>query len=656
MQVEPVLNTPSSAGRPPSPVLTLHTIASYSRCYSTFCAGRVWQAWGGTLMRSEAYEDNRRFAEIGPELGDAIGALRFRHLIALSHDAFVETDGDGVVVEWSPQAEAMFGWSAAEAVGRPADEFWIPSRLVQRYHESLRTMRPGDLVTRRGARFMHRDGFEVHASTGAYMVEEGGVVRIGGFARDLSAERAAEEALAHAYLHDSLTGLPNRTLFTYRLAYALARGQGQPGQVAVLILDLDRFKAINDALGHEVGDEVLVAVAGRIVEADGAAEVIARLGGDEFLVLFDGDGAESAAVAFSQRVLSALAEPFAVGGTEVFVTASVGIATTSSSVGEATPLLSDADSAMYEAKQRGGNSYRVFGESLRVEVLDRLTTEHALHHALERRELRLHYQPVVDILAGRPVAVEALIRWQHPEHGLVAPNRFIPVAEESGLIIPIGTWVLHEACDQLRRWRSTGVLEQVDSGRRIGSSADRRRRIPGPNAMFGTTVEVNLSARQIDHAGLVDTVESILRATGVAPANLTLEITESALMTDAAGALTVLRALKDLGVTLAIDDFGTGYSSLSYLQRFPLDILKIDKSFVDGLGSQSGGAEIVGAVVNLAHSLGMQVIAEGVETEAQLDELRRLSCDFAQGFLFSKPVPASDLAGYTGSRAEPLAG
>ena len=390
--------------------------------------------------------------------------------------------------------------------------------------------------------------------------------------------------------------------------------------MAVLVLDLDRFKAINDALGHEVGDEVLVAVAKRLDAQDGPAQVIARLGGDEFLILFDGDDAEKDAVAFSQSVLHALATPIAAGGAEVFITASIGIACTTPHVTESTPLLSNADAAMYQAKKRGGGGVEVFGEAMRVRVLDRMNTEHSLHRALERSELRLFYQPVVEVAGRTTMGAEALLRWEHPEHGLVGPNRFIPVAEESGLIIPIGAWVLHEAC-------CAAALLAVGPARRPGG-----------------TVEVNLSARQIDHPDIVATIERILSETGLDPAGLTLKITESALMGDAPSALRVLRALKNLGVTLAIDDFGTGYSSLSYLQRFPLDILKIDKSFVDELDQDAGGAEIVAAVVKLAHALGLEVVAEGVESERQLDCLQRLECDFAQGYLFSRPVPAHELA------------
>ncbi|HXQ62778.1 MAG TPA: EAL domain-containing protein [Acidimicrobiales bacterium] len=553
----------------------------------------------------------------------ARSGARLKHLLDLARDAFVETDADAVLTEWNRQAELLFGWSRDEVLGRPVSEFLVPERFLNRFNDDLAMARAAAGTTERTRpremKLLHREGHEVQVSVTAYIMGSGDDLRIGGFLHDRHEEKAAEEALAHAYLYDSLTGLPNRTLFTYRLAYALAKGKGSPGSTALLVLDLDRFKAINDALGHEVGDEVLVAVSGRLVAANGTAEVVARLGGDEFLVLFDGEDAVGEAEAFSERVLEALSIPIAAGTGEVFITASIGIASTSECVTEATPLLSNADAAMYQAKTRGGGSVEVFGEAMRVRVLDRMNTEHSLHRALERSELRLFYQPVVEIKGSRAVGVEALLRWDHPDQGLVTPNRFIPVAEESGLIIPIGAWVLQEACRQLRRW-------QV---KRYGG--------------LQGAVEVNLSARQVDDPHIVSTVEHILTETGLSPAHLTLEITESALMNDAASALGVLRALKELGVTLAIDDFGTGYSSLSYLQRFPLDILKIDKTFVDELGLAPEGSEIVAAVIKLAHALGLKVIAEGVESERQLSELERLDCDFAQGYLFSRPVPAHEL-------------
>ncbi len=564
-----------------------------------------------------------RHHHLDEELSSRRLRAQLRHVLDMSRDAFVETDRDGVVTEWNRQAELLLGWSRDEVFGRCITEFLVPDHHVGRTLHDLESaksaMRGLDRTWPRALRLLHQEGHEIEVSGTAYVVGSGEDLRIGGFVHDESEGRAAEAALAHAYLHDSLTGLPNRTLFTYRLAYALAKPDRLDGSIAVLVLDLDRFKEINEALGHEIGDEVLVAVARRLEGADGRAAVIARLGGDEFLALFDGDDAESDAVGFSHRALRALGRPIATGDDEIFLTASVGIACTTPHVREATPLLSNADAAMYQAKRKGGGAVEVFGEAMRLRVLDRMHTEHLLHRALERSELRLFYQPVVDIGGEQPVGVEALLRWAHPEHGLVAPDRFIPVAEESGLIIPIGAWVLRQACDQLRAWHDD--------------------RAGGPRR----SVEVNLSARQIDDPEIVATVERVLDVTGVAPEHLTLEITESALMRDTTVASRVLDALKALGVTLAIDDFGTGYSSLSHLQRFPLDILKIDKSFVDELGAGRSGTEIVAAVVKLAHALGLQVIAEGVETEQQLAVLKSLDCDFAQGYLFSRPMPASEL-------------
>jgi diguanylate cyclase (GGDEF)-like protein/PAS domain S-box-containing protein len=552
---------------------------------------------------------------------------RFEQVVSESRDAFIEVDGRGMITEWNTRAEEILGWERHEVVGRPITDSIVSIDYVRAvfgesddfYHDMLH--RTGRVALWQELELRHKDGHPVVASGTMFLTACGDDYRIGGFIHDLADEKKAEEALAHAYLHDPLTGLPNRALFSYQLAYAAARFRSAPGSVSVVLLDFNRFKAINDSLGHEVGDGILVAAAQRLTEADGGADLVARFGGDEFLALFErpAGGAHAAAMHFVERAFSSLDEPFVVDGTEVFLTASVGVSVTTTDTNEASVLLSNAEAAMYQAKQSGGCSVETFGESMRIEVRDRMSTEHSLHRALERSELMLHYQPVVEVDGARTVGVEALVRWSHPELGLIAPYRFIPVAEDSGLIIPIGAWVIEEACRQLRDWQQVGRT--------------------GP---YGT-VDVNLSARQIDHPEIVETVERILATTGLPPENLTLEITESALMRDGAAALQVLKALKGLGVSLAIDDFGTGYSSLSYLQRFPLDVLKVDKSFVDELGVSPEGEEIVLAVINLAHALGLEVVAEGVETERQLEVLQRLHCDFAQGYLFSKPVSAADL-------------
>jgi diguanylate cyclase (GGDEF)-like protein/PAS domain S-box-containing protein len=552
---------------------------------------------------------------------------RFEQVVAESRDAFIEVDGRSVVTEWNARAEEVLGWERHEVVGRPITDSILSYKYARSIFGDMDSIyfdmmhRTGRAAVGQEVEFLHRDGHMVLVSGTMFLTGFGEDYRVGGFVHDLTEEKKAEEALAHAYLHDPLTGLPNRALFSYQLAYAVVRSGSVSGSVAVVLLDLNRFKEINDSLGHEVGDGILVSVAQRLQAIDAGAELVARFGGDEFLALFESPTGEAhrKAMHFVERVIAELDEPFAHEGSEIFLTASVGISVTTADISEATTLLANAEAAMYQAKQGGGSHVETFGESMRIEVRERMNTEHSLHRALERSELMLHYQPVVEVDGARTVGVEALLRWCHPEQGIIAPYRFIPVAEDSGLIIPIGAWVIGEACRQLRDWQQVGRT--------------------GPRG----TVDVNLSARQIDHPEIVETVECILSMTGLPPENLTLEITESALMKDAASALGVLRALKDIGVSLAIDDFGTGYSSLSYLQRFPLDVLKVDKSFVDELGVSQEGEEIVLAVINLAHALGLEVVAEGVETEQQLDVLRRLHCDFAQGYLFSRPVSAADL-------------
>jgi diguanylate cyclase (GGDEF)-like protein len=422
-------------------------------------------------------------------------------------------------------------------------------------------------------------------------------------------------------LTDPVTGLPDRDHFEEALTDALARPGLCAGTVAVVLVGLERFEAVGATLGSASCDQVLMAAAGRLRRVAGDASLVARSTGDEFLALIDNGSqdAHARASAFAERARRALSLPFDVAGTEVFLGASVGVALNTFGADTAPSLLANAGSAVFQARSGGGERTETYGESMRIQLIDQMSTEHSLHRALERSELMLHYQPVVELTSTTTVGVEALVRWQHPDRGLMAPCRFIPVAEESGLIVPIGAWVLEEACRQLRHWHHRDVSAGQGS------------------------IEVNLSARQIDDPRIVPTVEGILARTGLPPEYLTLEITESALMEDAAAALGVLDALKELGVLLAIDDFGTGYSSLSYLQHLPLDLLKLDRSFVAGLGTSADTETIVAAVIELAHALGLQVVAEGVETTQQLELLRSFECDLAQGFLFSKALPASEI-------------
>ncbi len=423
--------------------------------------------------------------------------------------------------------------------------------------------------------------------------------------------------LAHQAFHDSLTGLPNRVLLLDRLEHALARATRHRNRNAVLFLDLDGFKVVNDSLGHHVGDQLLVAVAERLRVYSRPGDTVARLGGDEFAFLLEDIADQSDAVRVAERITDALRASFAVSGREVHATASVGIVISGAGGDDPARLLRDADVAMYRAKAKGKARYEVFDARMGADALRRLEAEADLRQAIERREFRVYYQPRVEIVSGHIVGMEALVRWDHPRRGLLSPAEFIPLAEETGLILPIGRRVLAEACGQARAWRD---------------------RYPGDPRLL---MSVNLSVRQFQHPDLVEEITQVLRETGLAAGSLKLEITESVLMEDAAANTIMLRRLEALGVRLEIDDFGTGYSSLGYLKRFPVDVLKIDRSFVAGLGRDPEDTAIVQAMISLAHTLGLAVTAEGVETTDQLACLRDMGCELGQGYLFSEPLPSA---------------
>jgi diguanylate cyclase (GGDEF)-like protein len=430
-----------------------------------------------------------------------------------------------------------------------------------------------------------------------------------------AAEREKLEAqLRHRAFYDSLTGLPNRALFLDRVGHALARGERLGHEIAVLFVDLDRFKVVNDSLGHGAGDQLLVEVGDRLRGCLRQSDTIARLGGDEFTVLLEGASATSDAVTAAERILTTLRAPFTIEGQETYASASVGIAGGLAAASGKRDLLREADIALYKAKSAGRGRFAVYDPRMSHVPGEYLHLESDLHRAIERDELRLHYQPIFNLRSSEITGVEALLRWEHPEKGMISPADFIPLAEDTGLIVPIGKWVLERACQQLREWRDQDLVKR------------------------NMVVSVNLSARQLQDPGLISDVQRIVLSTGIDPQVLQLEITESVVMQDPEAMVAKLEALKGLGIKLAVDDFGTGYSSLAYLKRFPIDVLKIDRAFVSGLGSVGQDSAIVQTVVGLARALGMRTTAEGIEERSQWDRLEQLGCESGQGFIFSRPL------------------
>jgi diguanylate cyclase (GGDEF)-like protein/PAS domain S-box-containing protein len=443
---------------------------------------------------------------------------------------------------------------------------------------------------------------------------EGRAVRLVGTHADITGRKEAESRLLHQAIHDALTGLPNRMAFMERLERSLERTRrARDYSFAVLFVDIDRFKLVNESLGHVIGDQLLVALSKRLTAALRPGDMVAHLGGDEFAVLVDRIHADLASTQVARRIQKDLAQPFDLGAREVFVSASIGIALSTAGYLRPEDMLHDADSAMHRAKARGSGRFEMFDREMHARSLARLQLETDLRRALERREFRLHYQPIVALPTGRISGFEALLRWQHPERGLLPPADFLSVAEETGLIVPIGSWVLHEACGQARAWQNRF----------------------GPDAL---TMSANLASTNFAQSDVIQAVEQALLQTGFPGRHLKLELTESAIMKDLEAVVRVLLALKKMEIGLHIDDFGTGYSSLSYLHSLPTDTLKVDRSFVGGMEERLGDVVIVRSIVELAHNLDRQVVAEGVETAVQLDQLRALDCEFGQGFFFSRPL------------------
>jgi diguanylate cyclase (GGDEF)-like protein/PAS domain S-box-containing protein len=524
------------------------------------------------------------------------------------------------LVYFSPRWKAMLGWQENEVGDTPEEWFGrIHDADRARVKEEIAAHQQGSTPHFESEhRMLHKDGsFRWVLNRGLSVCDASGkTLRMAGSQTDITERKVS----------DPLTGLPNRLLFIDRLGRLIQHTKRRKDHLfAVLFLDLDRFKMVNDGLGHLIGDQLLLGVANRLekclrstdtVARLGESFTLARLGGDEFTVLLDDLKDSGDAKRVAKRLMKVLAPPFILGGKEVFTSVSIGIALSDSSYEQAEDMLRDADTAMYRAKSLGKARFEVFDADMRAGVMARLQLETDLRGAIEREEFRNFYQPIVALESGRIVGFEALLRWQHPTRGMVGPAEFIPVAEETGLIRELGWWNLREACRQMGQWRASA------------------------NGLDDLTISVNLSAKQFLQPNLVENISKLLRELELPPEALKLEITESTVMTDPSGAVKMLQQIKSLGIRLAIDDFGTGYSSLSYLHRFPLDTLKIDRSFIGNLRHDGEGMEIARTILPLANNLGLDVVAEGVETIDQVDLLKKLQCKYAQGFYFSRPLSA----------------
>jgi diguanylate cyclase (GGDEF)-like protein/PAS domain S-box-containing protein len=544
----------------------------------------------------------------------------------------LDSIGDGVmytdmwcrVTYLNGVAERMTGWTRDQANGQLAQE-------VLRVVDSA-TGKPArnvmELAIRDNATvaltpnciLLRRDGVETAIEDSAAPIHDrsGAVTGAVMVFHDVTSVRALSHKMAHLAHHDSLTDLPNRLLFNDRLSHAIVLAQRHRRKLAVLFLDVDRFKHVNDSLGHRIGDRLLQAVAQRLLGCVRRSDTVSRQGGDEFVVLLpEVDDAQDGAVS-AEKMLQAVSEPYCIDQHELRVTASIGIVVFPDDGADADTLLKHADIAMYHAKEQGRNNYRFFEPELNIRVLERQALESGLRRALENQELMLHYQPKMNLQSGAIVGVEAFLRWHHPQRGLILPSQFVPIAEACGRIVPIGRWVLREACSQIKAWRRAGMPPM--------------------------RIAVNISGPELREKDFVSSLREILADTGVAAGDLELELTESVLIQDTTFAVEILRSLKSLNVRLALDDFGTGCSSLSHLKRFPIDILKIDSSFVRELPTDANASSIVGAVIGMGRNLGMQVVAEGVESREQLKCLKQLGCPQGQGYYFGEPVAAAQFA------------
>ena len=609
--------------------VTRYQVFAIALIASLVLLGLVWLAFAGAsrllgrqnrLLRQRAATEQMLMADVRRS------EERFRSLIRNASDCILIARADHTVAFESPAVSRVLGYAADDRVGRPAFPHAHPDDTAMVLRLFADVAGTPDAQTTAQFRVQHADGsWRYLEAVSKNLLGDAAVRGIVVNYRDITDRRMLEEQLRHQAFHDALTGLPNRALFMDRLEHARSRSRGSLPQLAVVFLDLDDFKAVNDSLGHGVGDLLLVEVALRMRTALREGDTAARMGGDEFAVLLE-DTPSHAAGQVAERILEGVRQPFTVGGQQVRVHATAGVAVYTTARETADELLRNADVAMYLAKAQGKDRLAFFGTSLHEAAIESIQLKTDLSMALERGEFRLVYQPVAELETGEIRGVEALLRWEHPRRGAIEPTQFIPLAEETGVIVPLGRWVLQEACRQAAEWLA----------------------LPGAKPM---TMSVNLSARQVQDVALVSDVVAALRDSGLPAKYLTLEITESVLMHDVEATRTTLASLKAMGLRLAIDDFGTGYSSLSYLRRFPVDILKIDRSFVATLDGSHTEAALVRSILSLGQTLQLETVAEGIERLGQLRELQSLGAHLGQGFYFARPLDADAMSALVASGA-----
>ncbi|ACB51227.1 hypothetical protein cce_1877 [Crocosphaera subtropica ATCC 51142] len=550
-------------------------------------------------------------------------------------DGVLTTDINHQITYLNPMAEQLTGWTLSEAIGKPVTEVF--KLINETTHQSLpspieQVLENGQMLTLPSHTLLvKKDGQAIAIGDNAAPIYEykqttslshngdqcTGVVLV---FRDITEYKLTTQKLHRQAFYDSLTNLPNRRWFQERLIDAIERVKRNSNYLfAVLFLDLDRFKVINDSLGHQMGDRLLNEVSRRLTHLLRSIDTVARFGGDEFAILLEDIHSRDDAIHVAQRINDSLNSPFIIDGKEVFTNSSIGIVLSSNGYLSMDNLIRDADIAMYRAKAKGRACYAIFDPVVAQEIISASRLENDLKGAIEKEELTLYYQPIFDLETQMIQGVEALVRWQHPQNGLISPQFFIPIAEETGYILAIDNWVLETACHQMKQWLTLGS-----------------------NCQF-SKVSINISSYQCLQKNLTQKIRKILSTTGLNPSNITLEITETALIQDPDSAIVILNQLKDLGIILSLDDFGTGYSSLSYLHYFPVDTLKIDRSFISNLSKNKEGLEIVKTIINLGRNLNMDIVAEGIETDEQLKLLKQLNCQYGQGYLFSKPLAVDDM-------------